>query len=94
MSHIKPVNGILWDDGTIGNCVWGGVFLRDVLAHAGVEAQVGHHVCFASHATLCEDDTYYGASMPLSKAMDADEDVLLAYEVWILPLVISRLTSP
>ena len=81
MNVVKPVRGILWDDGVICNARWGGVRLRDVLLDAGVDSTGNAHVQFASHVTLCEDDTYYGASIPLEKAMDEHGDVLLAFQV-------------
>lgn len=81
MGAIKKVNGIAWADGVIANCKWGGVRLCDVLRHAGVQNNTNAHVCFASNATLCQDDKYYGASIPLATAMGRDADVLLAFEV-------------
>ena len=82
---VKKVNGILWDDGVICNAKWGGVRLRDVLLHAQVNLEGAQHVQFASHVTPCEDDAYYGASIPLAKAMDEHGDVLLAWEVSATP---------
>ena len=80
MGAIKKVHGVGWNAGVIANCKWGGVLLRDVLRHAGVKD--GHaHVCFSSYATLCQDDEYYGASVPIERAMNVDDDVLLAFEV-------------
>ncbi|KAJ3555748.1 hypothetical protein NM688_g2404 [Phlebia brevispora] len=86
MNNVKPVRGILWDDGVVCNARWGGVRLRDVLLKADVSLDGAAHVQFASHVTLCEDDTYYGASIPLEKAMDIDGDVLLAFEMNGAPL--------
>jgi sulfite oxidase len=89
MGAHKQVNGVPWRDGVIANCKWAGVPLRDVLLEAGIQqpnATIGEreaqlHVCFSSYATLCEDDKYYGASIPLERALDEDADVLIAYEV-------------
>jgi hypothetical protein len=85
--HPKP-EGLQWAEGTIANCVWAGAKLRDVLLHAGVPlrpdaGQEDLHVRFASHVTPCEQDGWYGGSIPLDKVMDESEkgDVLLAYEV-------------
>lgn len=83
MGAIKPVHGVGWNSGVIANCSWGGVRLRDVLSHVGVQVDNQSHVCFASFATLCQDDKYYGASIPLAKALRMEDDVLLAYEVSI-----------
>lgn len=84
MGAIKKVHGVAWADGVIANCKWGGVRLCDVLNKAGVHGDTNLHVCFASYATLCQDDCYYGASVPLSKVMDENEDVILAFEVIFL----------
>ncbi|KAG6816202.1 hypothetical protein H0H87_007751 [Tephrocybe sp. NHM501043] len=80
MGAIKSVSGVGWDSGVIANCKWGGVRLRDVLGHAGVQ-QGNSHVCFASYATLCQDDDYYGSSITLERAMDLNCDALLAFEL-------------
>ncbi len=76
----KPVKGIPWEDGAITNGRWAGVPLRDVLLHVGAKLDVAAHVCF-SCTDRCQDDDYYGGSIPLDKALDEDGDVLLAYEV-------------
>ena len=86
MATIKPVKGINWDAGVIANCRWGGVRLRDVLLRAGLDQSKlgtmdGLHVWFASHVSVCQDDSYYGGSIPLSKAIDPEGDVLLAFDV-------------
>jgi sulfite oxidase len=81
MGAIKKVDGIGWESGVICNAHWGGVRLCDVLTYAGVKKDGYAHVCFASYVTLCQDDHYYGASVPLSKAMSPDEGVLLAFSV-------------
>ncbi|KAJ3509063.1 hypothetical protein NLJ89_g5420 [Agrocybe chaxingu] len=86
MGAMKTVHGVPWADGVIANCKWGGIRLRDLLQHIGVDEQQCKHICFDSYATLCQDDTYYGASVPLSKVMDKTEDVLLAYEMNDEPL--------
>jgi len=83
MGAIKPVHGVSWANGVIANCKWGGVRLCDLLDYAGVQTDRNAHVCFASYATLCQDDEYYGASIPLAKAMTRDEGVLLAFDVCV-----------
>ncbi|KAF7327560.1 hypothetical protein MKEN_00335000 [Mycena kentingensis (nom. inval.)] len=90
MAAIKPVNGVLWNDGVVANCVWGGARLCDVLKSTGVSTSDYSQVCFASYATLCQDDTYivplyrlapsdiahsyYGASIPAKKATNLEDD--------------------
>lgn len=85
MGAIKKVNGVPWSNGVVANCSWAGVPLRDVLMRCGVVvpqgSEHGMHVCFASYATICEDDSYYGASIPLETALSEDADVLIAYEM-------------
>ncbi|KIY68834.1 molybdopterin binding oxidoreductase [Cylindrobasidium torrendii FP15055 ss-10] len=81
MGKIKPVTGTGWDDGVVANCRWDGVRLRDVLVHVGVPYAEDLHVCFASHAAPCQDDKYYGASIPMKRAYALESDVLLAYEM-------------
>ncbi|EKM78158.1 hypothetical protein AGABI1DRAFT_86323 [Agaricus bisporus var. burnettii JB137-S8] len=83
MGNIKPVHGVPWADGVVANCRWGGVRLRDVLQHLNLlpDDNTDLHVCFASFATLCQDDEYYGSSIPLAKATDTDPGVILAYEM-------------
>ncbi|ETI27265.1 hypothetical protein G647_09948 [Cladophialophora carrionii CBS 160.54] len=83
--RVAEVQGIDWGDGAVMNAVWGGVLLRDVLLSAGITAPSptneekfhGLHVQFAS-AQETQDDTYYGASIPLSTALDPERQCLLA----------------
>lgn len=85
----KPVEGLLWGEGTICNVKWGGVCLRDLLIRAKAltgDKLANLHVCFASSVTPCEQDDWYGASIPLLKAMADHGDVILAYEVCISSL--------
>ncbi|KAH9847232.1 molybdopterin binding oxidoreductase [Lenzites betulinus] len=88
MDQVKKVHGVLWNDGVISNNRWAGVPLRDVLQAVGIDVQAlsGWHVCFASHVTPCQDDKDYGGSIPITKAMSPEEDVLLAYEMDGQPL--------
>jgi len=80
MGVVKRVHGVPWADGVIANCRWTGARLSDILKYAGI-TETAKHICFESHATLCQDDTCYGASIPVSKACKKEEDVLIAYEV-------------
>jgi len=86
MGAIKKVHGIAWESGVIANAKWAGVRLCDVLDRAGVQTNGNAHVLFGSYVTLCQDDSYYGASIPLIKAQSRDEDVLLAFEMNDEPL--------
>ena len=92
MDEVKPVHGILWNDGVVCNTRWAGVRIRDLLLAVGVDADAaagqlrGWHVCFTSRVTLCQDDKDYGGSVPLEDAMDPEGDVLLAYDVRVSAL--------
>lgn len=91
----RDVRGIKWSEGTIANVRWAGVLLRDILLRAGVlddnASWKGLYACFGSHIEPCEDDGWYGGSIPLEKAMSEDGDVLLAYGV-IPPIVMTSLS--
>lgn len=79
---LKEVDGLDWGDAAIMNCVWRGPRLSDVLDAAGLRTDTsGGHVQFACHAAETEKDTWYGASIKLDRAMNRDEDVILALEV-------------
>lgn len=81
MGQIKTVQGVPWSDGVISNCRWGGILVSDLLKYIGLSTEGNAHVCFESHATLCQDDTYYGASIPVAKCLSKESTVMLAYEV-------------
>ncbi|KAK3640488.1 hypothetical protein LTR56_011826 [Elasticomyces elasticus] len=85
---IKEVQGIDWMDAAVMNCKWTGPKLKDVLERAGVslDQNAEAHVAFACNATLCQEDTWYGASIPLSRALRDDADVLLALKMNDEPL--------
>lgn len=80
---IKEVQGIDWFDGAVMNCKWLGPRLSDILERAKVTLAEGEkgHVAFASYATKCQQDEWYGASIDLERAMDDDKDVILALKV-------------
>lgn len=85
----KDVEGIKWGEATIANVRFTGVPLRNVLFAAGLSCKDDPnairklHVCFASHVSECQDDGWYGASIPLEKALDESGDVMVALEVSI-----------
>lgn len=83
MHKSKPVKGLNWGIGAIGNATWSGARLRDVLLAAGYspgDTEWAKHVQFEG---LDQDvaGTTYGASIPLRKAVSEDGDCLLAYEM-------------
>ena len=69
-----------WGAGAIGNAVWSGVRLRDVLVAAGVEEDADY-VAFTGldHAEEEGELTEFGGSIPLAKALSPD--VLLTDEM-------------
>ncbi|XP_059452408.1 sulfite oxidase [Corylus avellana] len=88
MSNTRKVKGVGWDVSAIGNAVWGGAKLADVLELVGISMLTsttqsgGKHVEFVS-IDKCKEENGgpYKASIPLSQATNPDADVLLAYEM-------------
>ncbi|RFU25641.1 hypothetical protein B7463_g10692, partial [Scytalidium lignicola] len=76
--HARPTNGLQWTVGAISSAEWEGVMLRDVLVDAGLNTQnLPDH---AKHAQFSGLEAY-GASIPISKAVDPSGDVLLAFKM-------------
>uniref|UniRef100_A0A6N2K3L6 Oxidoreductase molybdopterin-binding domain-containing protein n=1 Tax=Salix viminalis TaxID=40686 RepID=A0A6N2K3L6_SALVM len=88
MSKVKTVKGVGWDVSAIGNGVWGGAKLADVLELVGISKLTsttksgGKHVEFVS-IDKCKEENGgpYKASIPLSRATNPDADVVIAYEM-------------
>ncbi|XP_010485345.1 PREDICTED: sulfite oxidase isoform X2 [Camelina sativa] len=88
MSKVRNVRGVGWDVSAIGNAVWGGAKLADVLELVGIPNLTGstdlggRHVEFVS-VDRCKEENGgpYKASIPLSQATNPEADVLLAYEM-------------
>lgn len=88
MSKTRTVKGVGWDVSAIGNAVWGGAKLADVLELIGIPKLTsvtpwgGKHVEFVS-IDKCKEENGgpYKASIPLSQATNPEADVLLAYEM-------------
>ncbi len=76
MQEIKPIKGLNWKGGAIGNAKWAGARLSDVLA--GYDLKGVKHVQFEGYDEG-SDGSPYGASIPIEKAMSGD--VVLAYEM-------------
>jgi sulfite oxidase len=85
----KISEGLQWSEGTICNIRWGGVLLRDILLELWPPAKEsprsskigGYHVAFGARGVSCQKDDYYESSIPLSKILDEEGEVLLAFEV-------------
>ena len=69
-NQIKPVGGVQWEAGAIGNAKWKGAILSEVLKAAGVQAGA-KHVWFegADELEHAGHATHFGGSIPLEKAM-------------------------
>ncbi|KAF1885734.1 hypothetical protein Lal_00002633 [Lupinus albus] len=88
MSKTKTVKGVGWDVSAIGNAVWGGAKLADVLELLGISKLTtithlnGKHVEFVS-VDKCKEENGgpYKASIPLIQATNPEADVVLAYEM-------------
>lgn len=87
-TRIKEVSGIDWYDGAVMNCIWEGPRLRDVLIELAGSDEISSqdkakqkHVQFANYGTKCQEDTWYGGSIPFERAMDPEMDVILAIKV-------------
>ena len=80
---LKEVDGIDWGDGAVMNCAWKGPKLRDILREAGLKNNklTGQHAAFSCFQTPVQGAEWYGGSVELWRAMDADADVLIALEV-------------
>lgn len=81
LNGVAPVaEGIPWGPGAIGNAVWAGARLADVLAAAGVGAEARHVAFSGLDRPVVDGRTEpFAASIPIEKARAAE--VLLAYEL-------------
>ena len=72
-SKIKPVSGVQWGAGAIGNAKWGGIKLADLLRHAGLK-ESAKHVWFdgLDRHDVKGESTLFGGSIPLGRALEAD----------------------
>ena len=71
---IKPVKGVPWKEGAIGNAQWSGAKLSDILRMAGIKAEA-KHVWFEGLDQIQRSNGIipFGASIPLNKAMSDSE---------------------
>jgi sulfite oxidase len=89
-NQIKPVGGVQWEAGAIGNARWKGTILSEVLKAAGVQTGA-KHVWFEGADELENGGhpTHFGGSIPLEKAMQDTPTMpgaLLATEMNDAPL--------
>ena len=73
------VPGVQWGVGAMGNAVWRGARLRDVLALAGVKPDAVEIAFRGADGPVLDVTPPFRKSLPLARAMD--ENVLLAWEM-------------
>lgn len=78
------VPGVQWSYGAMGNAMWSGVRLRDVLSRAGVKANALEVVFDGADAGLLPGTPDFVKSLPIDRARD--EHTLIAFEMNGQPL--------
>lgn len=74
----EKASGNPWTLGGVGNAVWGGVRLRELLAHAGVNPEARHVAFEGFDKPLGTSGIKFIRSIPIEKAMTS---TILAYEM-------------
>jgi DMSO/TMAO reductase YedYZ molybdopterin-dependent catalytic subunit len=74
----QKASGNPWTIGGVGNAVWGGVWLKDLLAKAGVSSSARHVAFEGFENPLGKAQIKFIRSIPIEKAMST---TLLAYEM-------------
>ncbi|GAA5895938.1 hypothetical protein JCM5296_003151 [Sporobolomyces johnsonii] len=88
MDEEKEVEGLKWGGSAICNARFSGPLLREVLESAGITLETLRsqsksdqlHLHFETTQN-CEDDLFYGSSIPIEMALDPERPVMLAYEM-------------
>jgi sulfite oxidase len=92
-SKTKPVSGVQWREGAIGNATWSGVKLTDVLKAAGVKPEA-KHVWFdgVDMHDAHGHETVFGGSIPIERANleTAEHFCLLATKMNGEPLTVDH----
>ena len=78
------VPGVQWANGAMGNALWTGVRLRDVLHKAGVAADALEVVFNGADMPLLPETPDFVKSLPMDRALD--ESTLIAFEMNGQPL--------
>ena len=81
---VPRVPGVQWSDGAMGNALWKGVRLRDVLRRAGVPAEALEVVCRGADSAVLPSTPDFVKSLPIERALD--ENTLIAFEMNGQPL--------
>jgi len=79
------VPGVQWGLGAMGNAVWRGPRLKDVLAKAGLKAGMAEIVVDGADTAVIAGTPDFVKSIPLSKAMDDNTIIALAMNGEPLP---------
>ncbi|MGZ8137650.1 MAG: molybdopterin-dependent oxidoreductase, partial [Methylococcaceae bacterium] len=74
-----PVPGLQWGSGAMGNALWRGVRLRDVLARAGIGESALEVSLDGADSGMLKTTPDFSKSLPLAKALD--ENTLIAFEM-------------
>ena len=78
------VPGVQWGTGAIGNAVWSGVRLRDILARCGVASDALEVVFDGADSAPLPTTPDFVKSLPIDRALD--ENTLVAFEMNGRPL--------
>jgi sulfite oxidase len=101
MSQVRHVNGLDWDRAAIGNVVWTGPKLRDILLAAGVDRdcrkledptkpkRAPWHVQFEG-ADRDEQGNPYGGSIEACRALSEEKDVIIATKMNHKPIPVDH----
>lgn len=78
------VPGVQWGDGAMGNAIWSGVRLRDVLRHCDLQANALEIVLDGADGPLLPQTPDFRKSVPVERALD--ENTIIAFEMNGQPL--------
>jgi len=83
-----PIEGTPWRRGAIGNALWTGVRLRDMLNHLGIDGEAPHVRVRGYDVPTREGEHAWLRSIPLARALDPG--TLIAFEMNGVPLPIEH----
>lgn len=73
---MKEMKGVPWQEGPIGNAVWSGVRLSDVLKASGIKSEAKHVWFEGADEVVDGKATFpFGGSVPMSKLLEEDEQI-------------------
>jgi len=78
------VPGVQWGNGAMGNALWGGVRLRDVLRKCALQPDALEVVLDGADGPLLPETPDFQKSLPIDRALD--ENTLIAFEMNGRPL--------